>query len=61
MRRTKLGLVVAVAMAVLAVPVMVAASDAPAVETEERSHRTVFDIFELSPEQFVTLMSTNDD
>jgi hypothetical protein len=48
-------------MAVLAVPVMVAASDAPAVETEERSHRTVFDIFELSPEQFVTLMSTNDD
>ena len=61
MGRTKIGLLAAVTAAILAVPVMVAASGMPEPETKEHSHTTVFDIFELSPEQFATMMSQGDE
>jgi hypothetical protein len=59
MGHKKLGLLVAVTVALLAVPVMgIAASDPPA-ETQDHASVTVFDLFELSPEQFAKMMSTN--
>lgn len=65
MGRKKLGLVVGVLLAALAAPVMVAASDTPAEPAAQaaqaRSRTTVFDIFELSPEQFATVMSKGDE
>jgi hypothetical protein len=61
MGRTKIGLWAAVTAAILAVPVMVAAAGSPAPEKNEHGRTTVFDIFELSPEQFATVMSKSDE